>query len=229
MRIAIVYVFPLNGAGKFFDRAIRFLQTYSDHPPGIDHDSVIVCNGSPATEETKFMFECLPNVRFLERDNSGWDLGAFQVASQQVPADMMVYFGAETYFRRAGWLKRMADVFQKHGSDHLYGCTGNQGDARFNVWPHVRTTAFFCKPDLLNAHPMRVTGTGEHERYAFEHGEHGLTSWVLKQNRRAWIISWDSVYPLHVCDSIPGGFHNANQFNLVVGDRLTMQPYYHCE
>jgi hypothetical protein len=219
----------LGGAGKFYERAIRFLQTYHDNPPQYDHDSVIVCNGSPATEEIQFLFSSLPNCRFLERDNSGWDIGAFQLAAQQAPADMMVYFGSETYFRRAGWLARMVEVFSKYGSDHLYGCTGNQGDARFNVWPHVRTTAFFCTPHLINAHPMRVTGTGEHQRYAYEHGPDGLTSWVLNQNRRAWIISWDSVWPLHQCDQMPGGFHHGNQEGLIVGDRLTCPPYYHCE
>jgi hypothetical protein len=229
MRVAIVFVYPLGGAGKYYDRAIRFLQTYHDNPPGHDHDSVIVCNGAPACEETKFMFSSLPNVRFLEHGNQGQDLGAFQLASQQAPCDMMVYFGAETYFRKPGWLARMVEVFTKYGSNHLYGSTGNQGDARFNVWPHARTTAFWCSPHLMNSHPMRVTGMGENERYAFEHGENGLSSWFIKDNRRVWIVGWDCVWPLHSCDQMPGGFHQGGQENILVGDRLTCPPYYHCE
>jgi hypothetical protein len=226
---AIIYIYPLAGAGPFYDNAIRFLHSYHERPPGMDHQTCIVCNGAPADDETKFLFSSLPNVRFLEHSNAGQDIGAYQLAAQQVPCDVMVFFGASTYFRRSGWLVRMMEVYSKYGPDHLYGCTGNQGDARFNVWPHVRTTAFFCSPHHINAHPMRVTGMGEHQRYSYEHGEHGLTQWFLKDNRRAWILAWDGVWPLQQCDQIPGGFHNANQENVVVGDRLTCEPYYHCQ
>lgn len=227
MNIALIYIFPLAGDGPFYDNAIRFLQSYHDHPPGMDHQSVIVCNGARADDETKFLFSSLPNLRFLEHDNSGQDIGAFQLAAQQVPCDTMMFCGASTYFRRAGWLERFAQVYQKYG-DGLYGSTGNQGDARFNVWPHIRTTGFLCSPHTINAHPQRVTGMGEHQRYAWEHSEHGLTSWCLQQNKRVYVVSWENVWPVQTCDQIPNGYHQGDQSNVLIGDRLTSPPYYHC-
>lgn len=173
------------------------------------------------------MFGSLPNCGFIEHDNSGQDCGAFQYAAKNIPADMMVFFGTHTYFKRPGWLKRMVDTFNQYGQMHLYGSTGNQGDARFNVYPHIRTTAFWCSPSIINECPLRVTHNGL--RYLWEHGPDGLTSWVIKENRRAWIVAWDNVYPLHICDSIPEGFHRGNQTNVLVGDRLTAPPYWHCE
>lgn len=218
--IAVVYIFPGQG---YLNQAVRFLQTYHDYPPGMDHQTVVVCNGVPADDETRFLFGSLPNLKLIEHDNSGKDCGGYQLAARVVPAEMMVFFGAETYFRRAGWLSRMAEIFGKYGHDHLYGATGNQGDARFNVYPHIRTTAFFCRPSLVNDCPLKVTHN--ELRYLWEHGPDGLTSWTIKQGKRAWVVGWDCVFPLHECNNMPGGFHNGTQFNLLVGDRLCRIPY----
>jgi hypothetical protein len=226
LKIVCVYIYPLAGANGHFDRALKFLQTYAGNPPGIAHETVIVCNETPANDETKFLFGCMPGVQFLNHDGSGMDCGGYQLAARTVPADMMVFFGGNSYFRRPHWLTQMTWAFQKFG-DTLYGSTGNQGDKRFGVYPHVRTTGFWCSPQLINRHPLKVTHNGL--RYPFEHGPEGLTTWVLNQNKMAYIVAWDGAYPVLSCDMIPGGFHQANQENVLIGDRLTAPPYHHCE
>lgn len=226
MKVCIVYIFPQSGANGHLEKAVKFLTSYHANPPMHLHDTVIVCNEAPANDQTRFLFGSLPSASCLDHDGSGMDCGAYQLAAQKVPCDLMVFFGGNTYFRRPGWLHRMASVFQSYG-DGLYGCTGNQGDARFNVFPHVRTTAFFCSPALVNEHPLRVTNNSQ--RYPYEHGPDGLTTWALRKGKPVWIVGWNDVKPLHDCDSMRGGFHQGGQENVLVGDRLTCPPYYHCE
>jgi len=223
MKIAVVYVFPENGGNGHLDRALKFVTTYQANPPMHLHDTVVVCNGARATPEAKFLFESMPDCQFIEHDDSGFDIGAFQLAAKTVTCDMMVFFGGNTYFRRAGWLARMASVFSTYG-DALYGCTGNQGDTRFNVFPHVRTTGFWCNPKLVNDHPLRVTDNSQ--RYPYEHGPEGLSTWTLRTGKRVWVVGWSDIKPLHDCDSMPEGFHKGVQANILVGDRLTCAPYY---
>jgi hypothetical protein len=226
MKVAVVFIYPENGGNGHLDRAIKFIASYNAHPAGYVHDSVIICNGGKADDQTRFLFESMPNCQFLEHDDSGFDIGGFQLAARSVPCDLMVFCGGNSYFRGAHWLARIVNVYQTYG-DGLYGCTGNQGDSRFNVFPHVRTTGFWCSPKLVNDHPLRVTNNAQ--RYPYEHGPEGLTTWTLRQQKPVWIAGWNEVKPLHDCDSMRGGFHNASQENIIIGDRLTCPPYYHCE
>ena len=227
MKITLVYVFPLNGKNNFAPYAHEFVLSYQRHPPGHEHDTLVVCNGEPATDTSKALFNPLPNVSFIDHDNSGWDIGAFQLAARNSTSDMMLFCGSYTYFRKAGWLLRMREVFEQFGNA-LYGSTGNQGDQRFGVYPHVRTTGFWCDPKLLASYPMKVTQAGAGgERYKMEHGQDCFTGWVVRLGKQALIVGWDCVHEVTSCNSIPNGYHQGNQENLLVGDRLTAPPYYH--
>ena len=220
--IVVVYIFPMNGAGGFFDLALRFIQTYTKFPAGHDHQVVVVCNGSPVTEEAQCLFGEIQNCLFLEHDNSGYDIGGFQKASREIPGDLMVFFGATAYIRGPGWLARMVDAWQKHG-DTLYGTTGNRGHVAVGVQPHVRTTGFFLSASLFNQYPHQVTTPGG--RYPFEHGPECLTTWIKSRRLHPFIVAWTGEYPEALWDSIPNGFRQGNQSNVITGDRMTRIPY----
>lgn len=219
--VATVYVFPLNGAGQFFDLALRFIESYQLNPPGMEHQMVVVCNGAPATEEAKVLFSIIPNCTFLEHDNSGFDCGAYQKASREIPADLMVFFGATAYVRGPGWLVRMVDAWKKKG-DTLYGAMGNRGDGRVNVQPHIRTSGFWLSPSLFNQYPHQVTRP-EH-RYEMEHGATCLTTWIRNRRLTPYVVGWQGEYAWERWDSM-GGYHQGNQFNLIAGDRMSRAPY----
>ena len=224
-KITLVYVFPHNGHQGFAPLSLEFALSYQRNPPGMEHDTLIVCNGAPATQPSKDLFNGVPNLTFIDHDNSGWDIGAFQLAARTVPADMMVFFAVHTYFRKPGWLLRMWETYQALG-DTLYGSTGNQGDLRFNVHPHIRTTGFWCNPALINEHPYRVSQTGGGgQRYNYEHGQDCLTNYVKQTGRTPWIVGWNDIKSVDECNSIPGGFHQGDQYNVLVGDRLCKTPY----
>ncbi len=229
-KIALVYVYPKNGFEGFSMKALAFAQSYEKNPPGLRHETIIVANGDAITDSSKELFNPFPNRTYIDHDNSGWDLGAFQAAARHqasASAEMIVFCGSHTYFRKPGWLARMHEVFIELG-DTLYGSSGNQGDYNHSVHPHVRTTGFWCSRSLFNGYPLTVNQGGQGgQRYEMEHGKECLTSWVIKQGRQPWIVGFDCVYPVQQCDSLPGGYRNGDQYNLHVGDRLTCPGYYH--
>lgn len=226
-KIALIYCFPMNGHQGFAPLSLEFNNSYARNPPGLGHETIIVCNGATITDPSKDLFNALPNRSYFDHDNSGWDIGGFQAAARAATADMLVFCAVHTYFRKPGWLARMHEVYCELG-DTLYGSTGNQGDPRVGVHAHVRTTGFWCSRALFNSYPHLVTqGGGGGQRYAFEHGPDCLTSWVIRQGKTPWIVGWSQVWPVQQCDSFGNGFHQNDQAEVLVGDRLCCPPYYH--
>jgi len=224
MRVACVYIFPLDGAGQHGERAMRFLETYHQHPPGLDHETIIVCNGGQAGAETEFLFGSLPNLKLLRRnDGVGQDIGGYQDAAQGSNSDLMVFFGGNTYFRRAGWMNRVVNSWMSKG-DTLFGYTANRGAGA--VQPHIRTTGFWMSTKLFNQYPHKVTRNDQ--RYPFEHGRDCLTTWIKRLGKIPWLVSWDGEYKWENWDVVPNGWHKGDQSNLLFGDRLTEPPYHHC-
>lgn len=223
MKLAIVYVYAGAAGRNYEDYAYRFVSDYHRFPPGLPHESVIVLNGSSPSSELSCLFSGLPKVRFLTHDNSGYDIGAFQLAARVVPCDVIVFFGASTYFNRPGWLLRMAAAFQLHGPA-LYGAMGNRGDIPVRVWPHIRTTAFWMEPSLMNQYPHKVQRP--EERHPFEHGPHCFTNWVTKQGLKSWVVTWNRELLWADWDSDPNGFQRGNQSSILAGDHICEPPYY---
>lgn len=225
MKIIAVYVFPVAG-GSYFDFACRFVNSYNANPPGIDHRLIVVSNGGPPSIEMRCVIDQLTQpAEVFVHDNSGYDIGAYEAASKAYPCDMMVFLGNTTYFKGAGWLKRMAEAFDRHGPAALYGVMGNNGDARVAVQPHIRTTGFWLAPIMLNMYPLRVTQPSQ--RYAFEHGPACLTTWYRNHGHKALMVTWSGEYEWPSWDGIPNGFHQGDQSDLICGDRISEPPFYH--
>ena len=223
MKFAIVYIYA--PASQQCDRyAMRFLESYHASPAGLDHESVVVLNGVRQSSEITCFFSSLPNCSFLEHDNSGYDIGGFQFAARTIPCDVMVFFGASTYFTKPGWLIRMANSVNRHGNTQ-YGAMGNRGNRAVGVWPHIRTTAFWMDPKLMNAYPTIVTRP--EQRHPFEHGQDCFTEWVGKSGHQSRVISWTHDLLWADWDSDPQGYARGNQLSLLAGDRMTENPYYY--
>jgi hypothetical protein len=225
MKIALVYIYPENGHNGHIEKALKFMETYHKYPPLGIHDTVVVCNGGPADNETRFLFSSMPGLTLIEHDDSGWDIGGFQKAAQSYSCDLMIFCGGSSYFKRAGWMIRIVQSFQTKG-DTLFGSTGNTGDMNHNVYPHIRTTGFWCNPTLMNRYPIRVTQRGTHgQRYEFEHGFNSITNFVVRNNLIPWVVSWEGEYTVQGSNMIPNGFRNGDQSNILIGDRLTAWPF----
>lgn len=164
--------------------ARRFADSYRMFSPGSEpHEVCVIGNGGPVTAPQRHLFDGLP-VSFHQHDNRGRDLGAFQLAAETIPCDLMVCFGSPIHFWRAGWLDRIVDVFLR------------EGPAMFGPWgfyqpaPHLRTTCFWLPPELLRAYPFWI---GDHLRYEAEHGKNSLTAFTRNSGFPTIQVTWSKV------------------------------------
>jgi len=184
MRTAIAYCYPTINSVLYDNAARRFAMTYQQFPPGATpHQVVVVGNGPAMGPRHQKMLAGLPYTA-MQHDNTAKDIGAFQKAAATLACDLLVCFGAHVHFWRPGWLDRMVDAYVRNGPG-LYGCWGF-----FEPLPHIRTTAFWCPPQLLNEYPYYVANQ---TRYPFEHGPNSLTLWARKMGFETPQVTWTRV------------------------------------
>lgn len=223
--IGVVYI-HVPGDENHHYYAHRFVHSVLAGPPGMEADWIIVRNGHTAMDpKLEPLFNCLGAHQFFDHDDTGWDIGAYQAVCAQSKHEMLVFLGGSAYCKRAGWLARMYEVFSANGGRGLFGACGNLGDSRSNVYPHIRTTGFWCSPQHMHYYPHKVTTPGG--RYPFEHGPENITRWTMNSGLPALIVDWDGVYEYPKWNDGPNGFHRGDQSALIMGDRLTAPPYYH--
>jgi hypothetical protein len=189
VKIAVIYVYPDLRADTYPHLARRFVSSYMEFPPGQhDHDLHVVVNlGQP---------QFLPNYQrvfnplrpqFMMHDNRGQDIGAYQLAAQKIDCDLMVFLGSPIRCRQAGWLDRIIRVYEENGPA-LYGPW-----AFHHPRAHVRTTAFWCPPQLLNSYPYIVTSGS---RYEFEHGQNNIVNHVSNLGLYSYMVTWRGCFPI---------------------------------
>lgn len=213
--------------GNGIQEAQRFVDSAVRHPPGHAINWVIACN-SPSREmpsdTVKELFSRLGNVQYFSHDNSGWDIGAFQAYAKVCKSELCLFFGSSAYCRHDNWAQRMIMAYRLHGPNAIYGVTGNMGNQSCGVSPHLRTTGFWCKPEIINQYPNTVTRP--EERYPFEHGPQCLTMWAWSQGYQVYVVETENIWAFPDWDSGPQGFHRGQQRDVLFGDRVCAQPYY---
>lgn len=222
----VVYVYPANGnlnpMHKFNGK--RFADTYESFPAEYDHQVLVVSNGEEPSGRTQRVFGKCQNLTFMVHDNSGWDIGAFQHAARNFPdTELMVFFGNSGYLRGPGWLKRMVEVAEQQPNT-LWGSMVHGGFIPGGIWPHVRTTGFWMSANLLLQYPILVTDPGQ--RYPFEHGPNCLTMWCAQNGHGVMCATFNAVYDMNHFGSIPDGYHNGTQSQMITGDRCSCPPFY---
>jgi len=180
--MTMVYI-HVPGDKKHQDYAREFIRTYTEYKPLYSHKTIVVCQRQEPDAFTKEFAVWLQAPSFYVHDDSGWDIGAFIAVAKQVDTAAMVCFGGSAFFQRAGWMKRMAEAWKKHGPG-FYGCTGT-----FEVSPHLNTSGFWCPPGILTSYPTKVET--KPQRYEFEHG--GAACWKIAAANGfpAKLVTWD--------------------------------------
>jgi hypothetical protein len=184
-KITVVYVIGSN-TEEYIALAGRFASSYAACPPGLPHDTIIVCNGIAPINVHRKLWRCYPNCSLVRHDNSGWDIGAFIAVSQKLTSDFVVYFGSKSHFKRAGWLLRMVEAWKKHGPG-FYGATSS-----YEISPHINTSGFWCSPELMRQYPVKVVS--RQDRYNFEHGPLACWRLAVKIGLPAMLVTWDGEF-----------------------------------
>lgn len=203
-KITMVYVIGSN-TEEYIDLAGRFASSYSQCPPGLPHDTIIVCNGIAPINVHRKLWRCYQNCTLLRHDNSGWDIGAFIAVSQKLDSDMVVYFGSKAHVKRAGWLIRMVEAWKKYGPG-FYGATSS-----YEVSPHINTSGFWCSPDLMRRYPIKVLS--RQDRYNFEHGPAACWRLAVKLGLPVKLVTWDGEYDWPDWRKPENIFRRGNQSN----------------
>lgn len=169
------------------EMARQFVRSYLKHPPGVDHQTVVVVQAgrlSPAMEQ---LFGMLPNVSLYHHDDTGHDIGGYLAVSKHIQTDLMICFGGSTFVRKEGWMRRMLEAVDKYGPG-MYGPT-----ASYQITPHLNTTGFWL-PTMLLAEYDRPVVT-RHDRYEWEHG--GGAFWKdlqFKKGLPVKLVTWCGEY-----------------------------------
>lgn len=222
MNVEVMYNCPVAAYGpNHWELACKFAASLSAFPADYPHKFTVVSNGGNPDLKTEALFSPF-DAQFLARVNLGKDIGSYFHAAMASSADLMVFLGGSSYVRGAGWLKRIAESFAKHG-EGLYGSMMHSGHEAFGVAPHIRTSGFWMPPALLLQYPDKVTS--DEQRYPFEHGPNCLTSWVIKQNLPTLAVTWQGEYRVADWPKIGNGFHQSDQSGLILGDRMSMPPF----
>lgn len=202
MNVAVVYCYPTVQQTRYYGMARRFVETWLAHPPG-EHpvEAYVVCNGRGALKTETDLFAPL-NPHHLQHSNIGWDIGAYQMAAERVPCDLLICFGTMVHFHRAGWIDRIVEEYMLNGPG-LYGYAAYLAPN----W-HVRTTAFWLPPALLSSYPY-VIGSARNSRYEFEHGNYSITRHVLRAGFPCVMVTWDGSFDFSDWESHAPDAHTA--------------------
>lgn len=218
MTFDIVYCAPAGDEHLSFQ--YRFLTSYCQFPPNIEHHTVILTDAGNEQNARDF-FAILPKLRVLATGSQGKDLQRYEEYCEQSNADCAMFLGGSTYCRRGGWGMRAIGAFMNLGSGNLYGSCGHTGAGP--VRPHLRSTGFWCSPAMYRQYPIKPRDQGQ--RYQVEHGNGCLSDWFANMGRRVLVITFSGEYDLAHANDDPNGYARGNQYNMLVGDRLTAPPY----
>lgn len=125
----------------------------------------------------------------------------------------MVCLGAHSHFHRAGWLHQMAEAFIQNGPG-LYGSA-----AYLTPNWHVRTTCFWCPPELLRSYPA-YAGSSRGSRYEFEHGNTSFTRHVLGLGFPCFMVTWEGCWPFDQWQD-----HGPDLNQILVRDQHIHEPH----
>lgn len=210
MNLGVVYVCPVVNWPQHEGAIRRFVSSYTMFPAEYPHRLLVVCNGGQPNADVLSLF-AEKNPSYLQRDNTGWDIGAFRAAASSEDFNPILFLGANTYFRRAGWLRRLMYGYEKFGPG-LYGPS-----ASFEITPHIRSTAFMCDPKLVRAWSGDISKP--EDRHYFEVGSNSLTAMATRQGLPCILVTWDGFYLRDEWRKAPNIYRRGDQSNCLIFDR----------
>ncbi len=183
MNVSMLYILVKGGA--MITYVNRFVATYKAFPANYPHTLFVICNDCEPDQEVQNIFAGIPCI-FIQGNNEGWDIGAYQEFSEVSDFDVIFCCGVSVNFRRSGWLARLMQAWSIHG-EGMYGIWTSR-----QIRSHIRTTAFMTSPGLLRTYPWKVKSHAQ--RYEFEHGDWNFMEMVQSGGFPTLLVTWDGIY-----------------------------------
>lgn len=218
MTIDLAYIVPCDERAKYEPFVERFFnsQWYADVPSFSLH--VIAANGELTTG---LPVTCADVHKYY---GTGRDVGAFQWFAHASNADMLVCCNTQVHFKRAGWLARFVEVWEKYGPG-FYGASASREHCPLrppnsaNVNPHIRTSCFCIPPAWLREYPIHIQS--REDGYRFESGDRNFTIRQMQMARAPRMVTWNHIVPYPFTQKIVNGYRNGDQSELLAFDRAT--------
>lgn len=180
MKIDVLYIYPQVRTGEYDRLARRFVEKWKQFRPNPEGmRCYVIFNGDRTAKVPPVEFP--PEWTIRPHDNTGWDIGAYQLHAAETDADLMICIGGHGYPFRPDWWSRIMQVYLQWGP------------AAYSGWgfgvpnTHLRTTVFWAPPFLIRQYPVKVKTP--QERYLFEHGSNNFTLWCERNNFRTAAVN----------------------------------------
>ena len=188
----------------------RFLRTYLDFMPDMDHTlKVICCKGSP-DDATRDMFDGY-NTEYAEYHGDGWDIGAWQKVALETDTELFICLNSTAYFWRRGWLNRIVSAWQKYGTG-VYGTM-----ASYENSPHLRASGTCFTREVIHRYGHTIASRGD--CYRFESLQWNFSQWAINTWYPTMFVTWDGVYEQKDWRKPANIFRRGDQSNLLNWDR----------
>jgi len=225
----------------------RFLRSHREHPPGAEHELVIVLNGAGADGDlrTSLLAE-LDGVahRLIEPPRPLQDLAAYHAAASALEHERVCFLNSYSVVRAAGWLGLLATALDQDdvGIAAASGSWESQAEwvrGALRWWPlqllrlraarrdyprfpnpHIRTSAFMLERTLLLQLGLE-RAVDKHAAYLLESGRRSITRLLLERRLRALVVGRDG-RSYDVADWADAAtYRSGGQRNLLVADNRT--------
>ncbi len=216
MKVVILYIRVIQKLDHNFvipkdygTSAKRFLSTYEQFKPKIDHELVVVNCGSSTHDG---MFDSIA-TRY-ETDMEAWfDCGTWQHIGGRQEADLVVGLNTHCYLWRDGWLEPFVKCAERCGPG-VYGAGGS-----YEQNPHLRTPCIAFSPEVMRQYPHQCLN--RLDAGSFEFGPDNFSLWADRAEYPACLVTEHACYDIFSWRKPKNGFRSGNQQDCLVFDRHT--------
>lgn len=222
----------------------QFMRSYRAHPPGIDHELVIVLNGAAPGDEDLRRELIGVEHRLIELDRPVLDLAAYGLAARELEHRRLCFLNSYSVVLADGWLAALTDALARPevgiaGATASWESQAEWIRGRTRYWPyqlvrlrgarrdyprfpnpHIRTTSFAIERDVILAMGLEQAAD-KRATYLLESGHPSITRQVLERDLSAVVVGRDR--ELYEIERWPDSrtYRSGGQENLLVADRRT--------
>jgi hypothetical protein len=214
---AIIYPVPLDNWETFKPDVERFCSTWKEFEPGCECDLFFQVPSSNFPPDSFMRLIDSSRTYWVPYEGNGADIGAHQHFAHAIRDRVMVCLSARVHFHRAGWLKRLVDVWDEFGPG-LYGTAATREPGKLCL----RTHCYMIRSDDFQAYPhvINTRSRGHFFEWGDGNPDGSFTSWYRNRGGHTRVVYWDSTSDMEwlAQDNI---FRRGDQSNLLVWDRHT--------
>lgn len=218
----------------------RFLRSYRDHPPGIEHRLVLVFKEFRDSDHSAPWDAAAAQVAHVrvEMPEPVLDVGAYRRVALAADAHRLCFTNSNAEVLADGWLSALDRALDEPHAG-MVGATGSWESAysAAPIWlkplrrrhfrpfpnPHLRTNAFMLDRQLVLDLDWPDVGTSKLAALRFESGRRSIGAQVLERGLSIEVVGRDGRRYAWQEWPASGTFRSGDQSNLLVGDNRTAQ------